>query len=329
MFIKNFKDEWLEFHNQYQESHHVSSIGVALVGYHARYYTEFAALDWLLTNRKTGLALKWLAQFFNFDRNSWCNIYYNTVAKNQFTLKDIYPPEYERLVEGFLLITCGYPDAGNQGQIIYYPSPEALILNQPESIKYGKLLKKLLPDMSDADITKYSEKFKAYTKMPEVKLFDHSLEDWERAYTDVQTCMSSRAGNQMSRNKTWRCYLTKLFNLPDNGLRLFVTLDTEGKISGRAIVHEPSKTYVKAYAPKALIAYALEQNGYTKVSSYPQGIILAADINKRKGKYLYHPYLDGSHTACILHKPAKGRAYWELLGEIRHLNTTHGVVNYD
>ena len=102
---------------------------------------------------------------------------------------------------------------------------------------------------------------------------NNDLDGWDRVFVDLSTksCMNNSQYNLVAW-KVWQCYCTAAHGLADNGLRL-AYMESDGRIAARAIVHEPTKSYIKVYGDNQL-KVGLKSLGYKVVSSWPEGLIL-------------------------------------------------------
>lgn len=93
-----------------------------------------------------------------------------------------------------------------------------------------------------------------------------------------------------------RVYASTSHGLPDNGLRLFIQYTGElfgagFEVQARAIVHEPSKGYVRAYGGAA--DAILRAHGYHEDATCLDGCILARIPRRSDEDSVLMPYLDG------------------------------------
>ena len=123
---------------------------------------------------------------------------------------------------------------------------------------------------------------------------NNDLAGWDRVFSDrtTRSCMNSPNYN-LDAWRVWQCYCTAAHGLGDNGLRL-AYMESDGRIAARAIVHEPSKTYIKVYGDDRLAA-GLKALGYSQTVSWPEGLILWSD--KYESGWI-HPYLDGDESCA-------------------------------
>ena len=126
----------------------------------------------------------------------------------------------------------------------------------------------------------------------------------------VSSCMN-KPEYGVAYHETYRCYAASAHGLPDNGLRLAwlghsKRLGDRTQAVARAIVHEPTQTFVRVYGDNSLESLLLSM-GYTKAYSYPEGLILYTE--DYDDGYIC-PYLDGNMTLADLHE--KRVSYWEL-----------------
>ena len=133
------------------------------------------------------------------------------------------------------------------------------------------------------------------------------LQMWCDVYRscNIISCMNNPAYG-VTKGDTYKCYATAAHGLPDNGLRLAWlpyrdAFDDPGQAVSRAIVHEPTKTYVRVYGDEELKSL-LDELGYRKAFGYPEGLFLytehlgageADDISDRYCEGYLAPYVDG------------------------------------
>lgn len=119
-------------------------------------------------------------------------------------------------------------------------------------------------------------------------------QEWYDAYKNgPHSCMTDFAFDR----SPVRCYATTSHDLPDNGLRLFISYTGElfgdnFKVQARAIVNEECKTYVRAYG-KASDAI-LRAAGYKLDSDCLEGALLARIPHPSRTGAVLMPYLDGN-----------------------------------
>jgi len=133
------------------------------------------------------------------------------------------------------------------------------------------------------------------------------LQMWCDVYRscNIRSCMNNSEYG-VTKGDTYKCYATAAHNLPDNGLRLAWlpyrdAFDDPCQAVSRAIVHEPTKTYVRVYGDEELKSL-LDELGYRQAFGYPEGLILytehldadeAEDISERYREGYLAPYVDG------------------------------------
>ena len=140
------------------------------------------------------------------------------------------------------------------------------------------------------------------------------LVGWEEVYRSesIQSCMNN-SSHGVTEHDTYKCYATSAHDLPDNGLRLaWLPHPSDRKnrktAVARAIVHEPTKVYVRVYGDDALTA-GLEDLGYSLSNSWPEGLeLFAEDLG---GGYS-HPYIDGCLQQAEFDHLASGVCVWTL-----------------
>ena len=152
-----------------------------------------------------------------------------------------------------------------------------------------------------------------------VKFVDNDdLVGWEEVYRSesIQSCMNNPS-HGVTEHDTYKCYATSAHDLPDNGLRLAWLLhpsdrENRKKAVARAIVHDPTKAYVRVYGDDALTA-GLEDLGYSLSDSWPEGLELFAEglDGDSDGRYS-HPYIDGCLQRAEFDHLASGVGVWTL-----------------
>lgn len=123
------------------------------------------------------------------------------------------------------------------------------------------------------------------------------LQMWRDVYRscNIKSCMNNTTYG-VTKGDTYKCYAAAAHDLPDNGLRLaWLPLlrepDDPAQAVSRAIVHEPSMTYVRVYGDEELETLLVEL-GYRKAFGYPEGLILYTE-------YLDEDEADGLLDECI------------------------------
>lgn len=118
-------------------------------------------------------------------------------------------------------------------------------------------------------------------------------QEWFDAYAaGPRSCMTGFSFDE----SPVRVYASTSHGLPDNGLRLFVQYTGElfgdnFEVQARAIVHEPSKGYVRAYGGAA--DAILRAHGYHEDGTCLDGCILARIPRGSDEDVVLMPYLDG------------------------------------
>ena len=118
-------------------------------------------------------------------------------------------------------------------------------------------------------------------------------QEWYDAYENGPgSCMSGYSFE----HSPVRAYATTSHGLPDNGLRLFIQYTGElfgdnFEVQARAIVHEPSKGYVRAYGAAA--DAILRAHGYHEDGTCLDDCILARIPRRSDEDVVLMPYLDG------------------------------------
>ena len=128
------------------------------------------------------------------------------------------------------------------------------------------------------------------------------LDGWCEVYRspNIKSCMNNPEYG-VTEYDTYRCYATSAFGLENNGLRLaYVPDPIEGRAGARAraIVHEPTKSFVSVYGSGDL-GQKLKDLGYTCVDGYPEGLILWTD---EYASGFITPYIDGDLDRGYLHE---------------------------
>lgn len=118
-------------------------------------------------------------------------------------------------------------------------------------------------------------------------------QEWFDAYAaGPRSCMTGFSFD----DSPVRVYASTSHGLPDNGLRLFIHYTGElfggnFEVQARAIVHEPSKGYVRAYGGAA--DAILRAHGYHEDATCLDGCILARIPRRSDEGVVLMPYLDG------------------------------------
>ncbi|MRN38589.1 hypothetical protein [Neisseria sp. N95_16] len=153
------------------------------------------------------------------------------------------------------------------------------------------------------------------------------VDGWKEVYRSpyIKSCMNNDEYG-VTRHDTYRCYATSAFGLENNGLRLAYLPDAiEGRKSAkaRAIVHEPSKSFVSVYGSGDL-ENRLGELGYTKESGYPRGLILWTESTH--DGYIA-PYIDGDTYQASLHEGEESWFELEAWEGDYSLDCAGGLVN--
>ena len=235
----------------------------------------------------------------------------------------------------FLISTLPGVSATQPGLIAYYATEQKMLANIRTPVKVRRYLQKFPTRGKDAEwverMAKDIDEMLGDNPALDVRLFSSAeLDGWADAYQDnnnIRSCMSDDSIYGVSRHRTYRCYATAHYDLPDNGLTL-AALYHKGEYVARAIVFEDGddKCYVKHYGDSRIVDW-LKDNGYRQVGGYPDGTTLVA-FQSDDGGY-YHPYVDGdNYYADICYNSSAEQHYWMLGSGGRRLDDADGV-SYD
>lgn len=213
-------------------------------------------------------------------------------------------------------------------KVAFYQSPDKLRRGIETRIKPAAYYKRYVnPNASEellAQITRchmeLSDGYKNILHFAENDDPDTWVEVYESGY--ISSCMSNSNYN-LSLLEACRCYCTSAFGLPDNGLRLAWLAYSPDEADpcnavARAIVHQPTMTYVRVYGDDRLKS-ALEAFGYTQADGYPEGLQLATwladtEAPRESGGVaagFAHPYVDGDLYQADFVKNS-GKPYFQL-----------------
>lgn len=216
----------------------------------------------------------------------------------------------------------------NPNLVAYWESPEKFKLHRETPIKVGKLLKSKT-DLCESEIAAKVVRHKLFTGAEQLQVkfaANDDLEGWDRGYRTeaVKSCMNNEGSYSEAYNlNVHRNYASSAFGLQDNGLRL-ACLETSNQVVARAIVHEPTKTFVRCYGDDNLKP-ALLDLGYTEAEDYPEGLIL---YTEEVDDGYTAPYIDGGlYKAELGWDSEAGCNYFELspYGDYE-LDTPMGLV---
>ena len=236
----------------------------------------------------------------------------------------------------FLISTLPGAGTTQPGLIAYYATEQKMLSNIRTPVKVRRYLQKFPTRGKDAEwverMAKEIDGRLGDTSKLDVRLFSSAdIDGWSDAYQDnnnIRSCMSGGSGHGVSHHKTYRCYATAHYGLPDNGLKL-AALYHKGEYVARAIVfeHGGKKCYVRHYGDSRIVDW-LNDNGYDKVGSYPDGTTLVA-FPSDSGGY-YHPYVDGDNKyADLCYDSSAGQHYWVVGGSSYRLADAGGVTHDD
>lgn len=164
----------------------------------------------------------------------------------------------------------------------YTPSHEYGVRDRQVRMKVGKYLTKYYSDVLT------SEQIRAFAngeKGHDVK-FGETEEDFRYVYAHgPRSCMAGDFCNISGDYMPTDVYATGEFKIA------YIEPLTHSVLA-RAIVHEPTKTWVRVYGDEGqTLADWLDSNGYTKESGWPEGTRLLK-IEDSYGRYVL-PYIDG------------------------------------
>jgi len=236
----------------------------------------------------------------------------------------------------FLISTLPGASTTQPGLIAYYATEQKMLANIRTPVKVRRYLQKFPTRGKDAEwverMAKDIDEMLGDKPALDVRLFSSAeLDGWRDAYQDnnnVRSCMSGDSIYGVSRHRTYRCYATAHYGLPDNGLTL-AALYHKGEYVARAIVfeHDGKKGYIKHYGDSRIVDW-LNDNGYDQVYGYPDGTTLVA-FPSDSGGY-YHPYVDGCNYYADLHyHSGAGQHYWMLGSGGHRLDDADGVAHDD
>lgn len=199
-----------------------------------------------------------------------------------------------------LALTLPHQAKKDPSLLAYYQSFEKIGAKIETPIKIGRYLRNVM-GIDDSDIlAQMTVKFKIDLGLTS-DLFgfveNDDMDGWGQVYRsgNIKSCMNNPSYGVMTYD-TYRCYATSALGLENNGLRLAYLAGSNGRVNAvaRAIVHEPSKTFVRVYGDDAL-GLILKSNGYERVSEYPDGLKIAAmyDADLDDAEARLCPYIDG------------------------------------
>ena len=201
----------------------------------------------------------------------------------------------------------------NPNLVAYWESPEKFKLHRETPIKVGKLLKSKT-DLRDSEIASKVARHKLFTGCLDLQVrfaANDDLEGWDRGYRTeaVKSCMNNKDSYSTAYTlNVHRNYASSAFGLPDNGLRL-AYLEINNQVVARAIVHEPTKTFVRCYGDDNLKP-ALLDLGYMGAVAYPEGLIL---YTEEIPEGYTTPYIDGGRDKADLMWDSNARCnYFKL-----------------
>ena len=236
----------------------------------------------------------------------------------------------------FLISTLPGASTAQPGLIAYYATEQKMLADIRTPVKVRRYLQKFPTRGQDPKwverMAKDIDEMLGDKPALDVRLFSSAdIDGWRDAYQDnnnIRSCMSQDSIYGVSRHRTYRCYATAHYGLPDNGLTL-AALYHKGKYVARAIVfeHDGKKCYVKYYGDSRIVDW-LSDNGYNQVDDYPDGTTLVA-FQSDSGGY-YHPYVDGSNYYAYLgYDSNAGQYYWQLGEGDYRLDDADGVAHDD
>ena len=236
----------------------------------------------------------------------------------------------------FLISTLPGASTTQPGLIAYYAAGRKMLANVRTPVKVRRYLQKFPTRGKDAEwverMAKDIDEMLGDNPALDVRLFSSAeLDGWADAYQDnnnIRSCMGEDSIYGASRHRTYRCYATAHYGLPDNGLTL-AALYHKGEYVARAIVFEDGddKCYVKHYGDSRIVDW-LKDNGYRQVYGYPAGTTLVA-LPSEDGGY-YHPYVDGdNYYADLCYNSSAEQHYWMLGSGGRRLDDADGVSYAD
>lgn len=161
-----------------------------------------------------------------------------------------------------------------------------------QSMRLGKYVQSYFG--SNYDCREYVEDAKVYNIPVQSYLCKTQLEWYEAYAAGPSSCMTGYPYDY----SPVRVYASEDNGLEDNGLRLFITYTGElfgddFSVDARAVVHEPSKRYVRAYGTAG--DAVLRAAGYVRDMTCTKGLVLAKIPHPdHNGAYLM-PYQDGDY----------------------------------
>lgn len=217
----------------------------------------------------------------------------------------------------------------NPSLLAYWQTDEKFRRHIETPIKFGRFLKSKT-NLSGDGVARQVCYHKLYIGEDSLQVKfagNDDLDAWDRCYrtSAVQSCMNDPDTYETAYEyDVHRNYASSAFGLPDNGLRL-AYLEVADEVVARAIVHEPTKTFVRCYGDDNLKP-ALLDLGYRETYSYPEGLVLYT-----KEIYAGHttPYIDGNLFRAHLGRDCSANCqYWELASSGDYeLDTTDGYAS--
>ncbi len=193
---------------------------------------------------------------------------------------------------------------GEPGMVSYVPSHEYGKANRRVRIKVGKYLTRFYGKQLTAEQIRDVSNLATTGGI----LMSQDPKDFVRAYANgPQSCMSGAKFPNDDKHPAL-CY-----TFP--GEFVMATIETQpGTITARAIVHVPSKSFVRLYGNDAnKLQSKLEQQGYKKVNDYPTGTKFKFISMGDECTHVRLPYIDGG-TRGVKHVAATDSVerHWAL-----------------
>lgn len=233
------------------------------------------------------------------------------------------------LLDSYYLVCMPHISVKNPSLLAYWQTDEKFKRHIETPIKLGKFLKSKT-NLSDEEIARQVCRHKLYIGEDSLQVKfagNDDLDAWDRCYRTpaVQSCMNDPDTYEtVYKYDVHRNYASSAFGLPNNGLRL-AYLEVADEVVARAIVHEPTKTFVRCYGDDNLKP-ALLDLGYRETCSHPEGLVL---YTKEIYAGYTTPYIDGGLVRAHLEWDySTGCHYWELArsGDYE-LDTTDGYAS--
>ena len=174
----------------------------------------------------------------------------------------------------------------NKSQVAYVQSPEHGERDRQTSVKFGKYLRQHFDHLTDPEVAEAASLYrKEMIGDIDVKFARTRAEIREVYEEGPDSCMSHNASSYMTQG----VHPCEIYATPDCSIAY---VERDGRITGRTVINEVQKNYVRIYGDEMVLQEGLDMLGYKQGSLNGCSLLLL----RTDSDQVVAPYLDGECT---------------------------------